>query len=103
MLLRGWGRSSPVERVSIERTGVALLQEGLTWFPPAGVLARAPTGSARGAAEECRRASHDDQSDRSDLQQRFDRSSLVHSIIGFFDAGELSREVEDESRMNASL
>ena len=103
MLLRGWGHSFPVERVSIERTGVALLQEGLIWFPPAGVLARAPTGPARGAAEECGRASHDDQSDRSDLQKRFDRSSLVHGIIGFFDAGELSREVEDESRMNASL
>lgn len=51
VMIRGWGRSSPVESVRIERTGPQLLPEGLTWFPPAGVLARAPTGPARGAAE----------------------------------------------------
>jgi hypothetical protein len=43
------------------------------------------------------------QSERSNLQKGFDRSSLVHGIIGCFDAGELRGEVEDESPMNASL
>lgn len=51
VMIRGWSRWYPVESVSIERTGQGLLQEGLTWFPPAGVLAWAPTGPARGAAE----------------------------------------------------
>ena len=97
------GRWYDVPSVRIESTGSQLLQEGLTWFSPAGVLARAPTGPARSAGEECGRASHSDQSDRSDLQKRFDRSSLVHGIIGFFDIIQVSREVEDESRMNASL
>ena len=101
-MIRGWGRWYPVESVRIERTGQELLQEGLTWFPPAGVLARAPTGPARGAAEYCGRASQAEQSDHSNLQKRFDRSSLVHGLIGFLDAGEVSREVEDASRMNAS-
>ena len=67
VMIRGWGRWYPVESIRIERTGQELLQEGLTWFPPAGVLARAPTGPARGAAEYCGRASHADQSDRPDL------------------------------------
>ena len=46
VLIRGWGRWYPVESVRIERTGPQLLQEGLTWFPPGGVLARSPTGPA---------------------------------------------------------
>lgn len=49
VMIRGWRRSSPVERVSIERTGVSLLQEDPIWFPPAGVLAGSPTGPARSA------------------------------------------------------
>jgi hypothetical protein len=47
VMIRGWGRWYPVESVRIERTGPPLLQEGLTWFPPGGVLARSPTGLAR--------------------------------------------------------
>jgi hypothetical protein len=45
------GRWYDVPSVRIERTGPQLLQVGLTWFPPAGVLARAPTGPARSAGE----------------------------------------------------
>ena len=49
-LIRGWGgRWYPVESVRIERTGPQLLQEDPIWFPPAGVLARSPTGPARSA------------------------------------------------------
>jgi hypothetical protein len=51
VMIRGWGRWYDVPSVRIERTGPQLLQEGLTWFSPAGVLARAPTGPARAAGE----------------------------------------------------
>jgi hypothetical protein len=52
VMIRGWGRWYPVENVRIERTGPQLLPEGLTWFLPAGVLARPPTGPAHAAAEQ---------------------------------------------------
>ena len=45
VMIRGWRRWYPVESVRIERTGPQLLQEGLTWFPPAGALAR-PTDTS---------------------------------------------------------
>lgn len=46
VMIRGWGRWYPVESVRIEGAGQELLLEGLTWFPPGGVLARSPTGPA---------------------------------------------------------
>ena len=49
VMIRGWRRWYPVESVRIERTGQELLQEDPIWFPPAGVLARSPTGPARSA------------------------------------------------------
>ena len=49
VMIRGWRRWYPVESVRIERTGPQLLQEDPIWFPPAGVLARSPTGPARSA------------------------------------------------------
>jgi hypothetical protein len=51
VMVRGWSRWYPVETVRIERTVPQLLQEGLAWFPPGGVLARSPTGPARSTGE----------------------------------------------------
>src|SRR5436309_1530665 len=42
-------------------------------------------------------------SDRCDLQKRFDRSSFVHGIIGFLETVQVCCEVEDQSRIDASL
>ena len=47
VMIRGWGRWYPVESVRIECTVPQLLQEGMAWLPPGGVLARSPTGPAR--------------------------------------------------------
>jgi hypothetical protein len=46
VMIRGWGRWYPVESVRIEGAGQEQLQEGLTWFPPGGVLTRSPTRPA---------------------------------------------------------
>ena len=44
VMIRGWGRWYPVERVRIEGAGVALLQEPVMLLLPERVLTRSPTG-----------------------------------------------------------
>src|SRR5260370_16728972 len=65
VMIRGWGRWYDVPSVRIERTGPQLLQEGLTWFPPAGSLPRAPTGPPLRPADDLGRAIPHTQSDLS--------------------------------------
>jgi hypothetical protein len=42
VMIRGWRRWYPVESVRIEGVGAPLLEVGMGWFPPTGVLAPSP-------------------------------------------------------------